>query len=391
MRIGRRLSRARLVFSLAIVTVLSGTGSLLAATRTWTGAGGDANWTTVANWGGVAPSAGDDLVFPGGALQLANNNDLAAGTSFNTISFTGATGGYLLNGNSIQLVAGISAANTANDNRVYVPIQLTAPQTFACTITSPSGLYIEGAVNLGANTLTLNLDSSSGIRVDGTITGTGGVTITGTGGSAVIFGTDTYSGPTSVQGGTLLASDLSGAGPVTVMTGANIQLFNAYAVGALTVNNGAAAEFEGGGTNQIGNTTNFTGQSGSMVEYGMYSATNYGQLVASGAVTLNNPILTVGFVAYTSTAGQAFTIINKTSPGAITGTFNGLAEGATFTSNGRTYRITYVGGDGNDAVVTDVTGLPPTEPIPTTSGAGLVVFVVLLAGVGILLLRRHLS
>jgi hypothetical protein len=39
--------------------------------------------------------------------------------------------------------------------------------------------------------------------------------------------------------------------------------------------------------------------------------------------------------------------------------FSGLAEGATFTGNGRTYKITYVGGDGNDVVLTDVTPFPP--------------------------------
>ena len=47
-------------------------GPYVAATsRTWTGAGADNNWTTPGNWGGTAPVAGDDLVFPGGAARLA--------------------------------------------------------------------------------------------------------------------------------------------------------------------------------------------------------------------------------------------------------------------------------------------------------------------------------
>src|SRR5262249_2778592 len=60
------------------------------ATRTWTGLG-NGNWMTAANWNGgtQAPSPGDDLVFPSGAGQLANTNDFADGTAFNSITFTG--------------------------------------------------------------------------------------------------------------------------------------------------------------------------------------------------------------------------------------------------------------------------------------------------------------
>ena len=40
-------------------------GPYTAATvKTWTGNGADANWTNPLNWGGTAPVAGDDLVFP---------------------------------------------------------------------------------------------------------------------------------------------------------------------------------------------------------------------------------------------------------------------------------------------------------------------------------------
>jgi len=74
------------------------------ATRTWTGGGADNNWSTTANWGGTAPVAGDDLVFPSGALRLSNNNNISAGTSFNSITISGS--GYTLAGNSIALAAG---------------------------------------------------------------------------------------------------------------------------------------------------------------------------------------------------------------------------------------------------------------------------------------------
>lgn len=63
---------ARLVSLLCVVLLIPRTAS--AATRTWTGAGGNSLWSNAANWeGGVAPKNGDDLVFGG---QSSTTNDL---------------------------------------------------------------------------------------------------------------------------------------------------------------------------------------------------------------------------------------------------------------------------------------------------------------------------
>src|SRR5262249_4559500 len=79
---------------------------LAPATRLWTGAGADGNWSTGPNWaGGVAPVGGDDRVFPSGARQMAaSNNDLTAGTPFNSVSVYAS--GYTFTGNAIALGAG---------------------------------------------------------------------------------------------------------------------------------------------------------------------------------------------------------------------------------------------------------------------------------------------
>jgi gamma-glutamyltranspeptidase/glutathione hydrolase len=45
---------------------------------------------------------------------------------------------------------------------------------------------------------------------------------------------------------------------------------------------------------------------------------------------------------------------------AVTGTFNGLAEGAQFVASGRTLQITYAGGSGNDVMLT-IVDLVPVE------------------------------
>jgi len=63
------------------------------------------------------------------------------------------------------------------------------------------------------------------------------------------------------------------------------------------------------------------------------------------------------------TQGDQFTIADNRSDTAVSGTYDGLAEGAQFVVDGITFSITYVGGDGNDIVITALnTGSDPTPP-----------------------------
>ena len=71
-------------------------GRAEAVTRTRTGASGT-EWSDAGNWGGIAPSAGDDLVFPRGAMNTNNHNDYPPDTMFTSIT----AGGYTLGGNAI--------------------------------------------------------------------------------------------------------------------------------------------------------------------------------------------------------------------------------------------------------------------------------------------------
>jgi hypothetical protein len=51
------------------------------------------------------------------AADLLSTNDLS-GLRLQSITFSGASGGYALRGNAITLTNGISSANTAGDNDV---------------------------------------------------------------------------------------------------------------------------------------------------------------------------------------------------------------------------------------------------------------------------------
>src|SRR5438552_2185075 len=73
--------------------------SARASTRTWSGAGGNGNWSTSGNWSST-PNAGDDLVFPTGAARLANTNDFVS-RGFNSITISGSN--YVIQGNSLSV------------------------------------------------------------------------------------------------------------------------------------------------------------------------------------------------------------------------------------------------------------------------------------------------
>lgn len=100
----------------------------------WTGGNaGGANWNAGANWGGAAPVAGSSLAFTG-ITQLNNTNDTAAGTVYSNLVFNGGAGSFVLGGNAITLIGGITN-NSAN------------PQTVALGIDFSNSITLNGASN----------------------------------------------------------------------------------------------------------------------------------------------------------------------------------------------------------------------------------------------------
>ncbi len=78
--------------------------------------------------------------------------------------------------------------------------------------------------------------------------------------------------------------------------------------------------------------------------------TEYDQIQVNGSVTLNTPTLSlVG--GYAATTGDMIVLIDNDGADAVTGTFNGLAEGDAVTVGAFNGTISYTGGDGNDIVL----------------------------------------
>jgi hypothetical protein len=96
----------------------------------------------------------------------------------------------------------------------------------------------------------------------------------------------------------------------------------------------------------------------------------YGRLISSGDVTLTGGSLSAS-PGFHPQPGQVFTIVDKTSPGPLT-TLPGYdtaifgPEGKITTLNGMPFRLSYVGGDGNDVTLT---ATPPRLDIARTNAA----------------------
>lgn len=143
------------------------------------------------------------------------------------------------------------------------------------------------------------------------------------------------------------------------------------------------------------NSGNLTFQSGSTYQFevgGTTACTEYDQTKVTGTVDLGNGTLSlVRYNDFKPVVGQSYTIIDNDSNDAVTGTFNNLAEGATFTVDGYVFKISYVGGDGNDVVVT-VQSVPSTPntgfEILTTNPIVTLLTTSLLAGAIALIARR---
>src|SRR5205823_10387061 len=90
--------------------------------------------------------------------------------------------------------------------------------------------------------------------------------------------------------------------------------------------------------------------------------------------------------SYVPAFDDQFTIVQNNSGSAVTGTFNGLPEGATITAGGDSFRISYQGGaSGHDVVLTYLaltTTQVSTAPQTSTYGQSVTITALVAAGAG---------
>jgi len=305
-----------------------------AATKSWTGAVSN-QWSVGGNWsGGVAPVNGDQLLFPNGAANVNMVNNLS-GLSLAGITLTG--GSYSLSGNAITLTGNLVETGGA--------ITWNVPTTLAASVTFDPISNLQNTLALGGNTLTI-----SGTHLTGTINGTGNVVI-GSGMDLFGGGHINITGNVTLNSGSLNVP--SGAAvAATLLTVNGTSEVRGYGDIPATTMNAGTLNIDGfAGIGTLSALGNFSAASGVNVLYDI-TASNNDILSVVGTVTLSNPTLQVTLPSTIPTVGQTFLIIANDGADAISGTFAGLPENGTFTVSGVTFRISYIGGTGNDAVLT---------------------------------------
>jgi hypothetical protein len=311
-----------------------------AATRTWTGADPSGYWSASANWSPAGvPQNGDELVFPGGlpAENTVSTNDLTD-SIFRLIRFD-QPGGHTIRGNPITLTNGINNSGT---------------NVIACDLTAI------GAAIWGSGELTVTGNVRSGFLGSGplyvyavrlVITGqyTGGNLIVESG-TVALYGDSPYAVSAEVKDfGEIL---VEGSQP-----NLNIRMTTfGHSLGTLG-GGGLAGDVSGTGFISLDSTLSVKNLSVGGSLYIYLNGTNvgeYGRLVASGAVGLRSFVNLLPSAGFNPQEGQIYTIVEKTSPGPI-GSSNLGPEGTVTYLNGMPFRISYVGGDGNDVTLTATT------------------------------------
>jgi autotransporter-associated beta strand protein len=333
-------------------------------------------------------------------LQLGTNNALPTGTELIFAAANGAAGALDLNGYN-QTVAALSVA------------------------TSNGVGNVNGITNTGATTSTLTVDQNSNTTYGSDI-GTLADNLTGPNvnninlvkkgtGELRLLGNYTYTGTTSVQGGTLIVNGgesgssslgiaqtagvtvtngatLAGRGFIGVAPGGQVVIgpggtispgdqfpgSNDYATGEMTISDPSATPSPAGTFDLESNATLYI-TLGAQTAGGSQNLANSGpgfdsQVAVQGNITLNGNLGGTLLSGFTANLDDLFFIILNNGTNAINGTFTGYPQGSIVTLTGaggsQNFQIGYHGsatentfGGGNDVVLELVVPEPGSEGI----------------------------
>lgn len=318
-----------------VISYAGGDGNdvtLTAVTNTWSGAV-NALWSEPGNWtSGVVPGPGHDLRFPAGAANKANTNDLN-GLALYSIFF--GEGGYTLSGNGITLSGNITA-----------DVTVTAGNTIAIPL------------DLQNHAVTFSAGSSGGqgfLQFTGAISGTGTIAVPRN--FVSLAGAHAFSGTISLTcGGFTNCLRLEDA----ILPSASVSAGFAVILGDGTLGGTVTSASISPGISSRGRMTtgNLTLSRLTFELRGAIPGVLYDQVQVNGTLGFSSPSLQANVSGFVPSAAQVIVLIDNDGTDPVSGTFSSIPEGFTLTLGAFSYRVSYVGGDGNDVTLLSLNGRP---------------------------------
>jgi autotransporter-associated beta strand protein/predicted outer membrane repeat protein len=253
---------------------------------------------------GAQTYAGSTTLVAGVTLTSTGSGAIALGTVDGAFTLTVLTGGTTTFGGAVggqTPLAGLTT-DVAGSTTIDASVTTTGAQSFGDSVTLGFSVILTGqsvsmigaTLSLGTSSLTVsNTDASS--VISGQITGSGSLTKSGTGTLTLSNSTSSYTGTTSVQGGTLSISadgDLGAvpgtatANAVTLANHGVLQLANGAASVTLSANRGITLGINGGTIDTENETLhvagNITGGTG-------LTKTGSGDVVLAPLAGINTP------------------------------------------------------------------------------------------------------
>jgi hypothetical protein len=298
----------------------------------------------------------------GTAVVLEASNDITINSPI-TVSSGGHGGALTLQaGRSLNLNASITTDNgalalIANDQVANGVVDSQRDRGQADITMSPGT-----ALDAGSGALTVELRDGAGLtnRSSGAIrlqtVTAGSVSVINNGPAArsdVFLGAVTTTGPQSYSnpnGTTRVAGNLTTTdSTITFNQSVVLNTGFTFSAGSSTVNFAAGTVAPRPGVVTVAGGFVLTGST-TLSATLIGTAGRYSQFAAAGPINLGGSTLSL-VLGYYLRIGSTFEIITITGTGPITGTFNGLDEGAVFYQGGYLFQITYQGGTGGQSVV----------------------------------------
>jgi len=250
-------------------------------------------------------------------------------------------------------------------------LQLLATSTYTGTTDIQGGILMIGngfgggkldaaSVITGAGTGTLQLNKKNGVGYVMHNIITGDISVQVRTGDIRVSAASDYTGATTIEAGASLTVNGTITNSAFVVDGVDALLGGAGRVGTVSfgADGGKLAPgnllVTGYGTLDTGDLDMASAGTASLelMLGGSTAGLDYDRVRVAGTVNLADAELNISLASgYTPSDTNTFILVDNDEADAITGTFSGLAEGASVVLGGVDFTISYVGGDGNDAIL----------------------------------------